>query len=249
MVNILAIVPFAGSESLVSMTEDCIRQLLASTAAIGFHLSVLAVNNKAQRNLNIDECIGAGKPHWVDEIDELEMEHNVGFGEAINRGIGYWEQASALKPDFYLLVNNDLQFPDPDWLKELLAATEGRAICSPCTDITATPEATADGRRNAGPIRSAQVSAFCWLVPSIVSRVLTERFGWAMFPPMFTNYGSDDATAAALRYIYGPKPFKVVPRSWVRHLKAQTARQFGIRAGDPEVLKRLANWKRANKLK
>lgn len=237
--NITAIVPFTGDEELVQMTEDCIRQFMACRMPMGVHVKVVAVNNGACRGIRMpvtdNPCFDPPSEHRIVE--------RVGFGPAVNAAI---ETNGA---DAYLVMNNDLQFPDPEWFSELLIeGTPGLMVSAPCTDITATPEAVQQGPVDKAPTIIGQVSAYCWLLSAKVTKVLQERFGWPLFSSLFPNYGSDDATAAALRRIYGPRPFRLVHRSWVRHLKGRTTRRFGLKAGDSQVLKQLADWKRKNKL-
>lgn len=233
--NILAIVPYAGSKKLVRMTEEMVRwfTVCAKERIDEGQLRIVAINNAA------DGQIPTALVDWHGYNDT-----NEGFGRAVNLAI-----MRELRPsDSHVLVlNNDLEFPDTSWLEKLLEAREGELVLSPCTDVTATKEAVAEGARDIEPFRSVQVSAFCWLVPTSIIRKLKKKFGFPLFHPDFTNYGSDDVTAACLRSFLS-KPFKVVPRSWVRHKKAQTANELGVKAGEPELLRRIANFKRARKL-
>jgi hypothetical protein len=145
-------------------------------------------------------------------------------------------------------LNNDLQFPDHKWLLHLLNEVEGNLVLSPTTDITASPDARAEGPVEEAPIRSSQVSAFCWLVPVATIKKIRKKFGFPLFHPDFSNYGSDDVSGGILRSLVSRKPFKVVPRSFVRHLKAQTANELGVKPGQPEVLQRIRNFFRAHRL-
>lgn len=233
--NILAIVPYAGSLKLVRMTEAMVRAftVCAKERIDEGQLRIVAINNAA------DGQIPTALLDWHGYNDT-----NEGFGRAVNLAI-----ARELRPsDSHVLVlNNDLEFPDTSWLEKLLAEVEGELVLSPCTDITATKEAVAEGPRDADPMRLNQVSAFCWLVPTSIIRQLRKKFGFHLFHPDFSNYGSDDVTAACLRS-FRSKPFKLVPRSFVRHLKARTANELGVKAGEPELLRRIANYKRARRL-
>lgn len=233
--NILAITPYAGSKKLVRMTEEMVRSftVCAKQRIDEGQLRIVAINNAA------DGQIPTALVDWHGYNDT-----NEGFGNAVNLAI-----KRELRPsDSHVLVlNNDLEFPDTSWLEHLLAAVEGELVLSPCTDITATPEARQEGPQPLDPHRSKQVSAFCWLVPTQIITRLKKKFGFPLFHPDFSNYGSDDVTAACLRS-FNSKPFKVVPRSWVRHKKAQTANELGVKAGEPELLRRIANFKRARRL-
>lgn len=254
--TILAITPYTGSERLVRMTESMLAQFadIVTNGLHGMLFDVVAVDNAASR------------PQKHPVTWHPHMEKNVGFGNAINFAIEREiieppklkavnirtgkTTSIARKVDItdVLLLNNDLQFPDPNWLRELLAARDGRHVLSPCTDVTATAGAVNDKAYDVDPRPHREVSAFCWLVPIKAIFDLRKKFGFNLFHPDFTNYGSDDVTAACLRGLYGSKPFKIVPRSFVRHLKAQTANELGVKAGTPELLRRIANFKRARRL-
>lgn len=239
--NIIAIVPFTGSEKLVAMTEDCIEQLLEAQLPLGVKLRIVAVNNAASRKLK--------EFHFANPVHELDSDKNYGFGVGVNRGIDYALYGEQWPVDAFLIVNNDLKFPNRDWLTELIRSYEPPYVLSPRTDITATVEACHQSAADKPPTRCQEVSAFCWLVPLRVINAIIARWDWPLFCPQFTNYGSDDATAAILRSLYGGTPFKVVHTSWVKHLKAQTANELHVKAGTEELLKDLKAWKRAHKLK
>jgi hypothetical protein len=233
--NILAVVPYAGSKKLVKMTEAMVRSLTECAGPMidEGKFRIVAINN------NADGQIPTALVDWHGYNDT-----NEGFGNAINLAI-----KRELRPsDTHVLVlNNDLTFPHTSWLQELIAEAETDVVCAPCTDVTATREAIAEGPRDLDPLRVLQVSAFCWLVPRQSIVMLRKKFGFDLFHPDFSNYGSDDVTAACLRSIKS-KPFKIVPRSWVHHEKAQTANELGVKPGTPELLRRIANFKRARRL-
>ena len=252
--SILAVTPYTGSEKLVKMTERMLKTFGEITFSTNEQIRIVAVNNAASRPIKIGLC------QW-----HCHMDSNVGFGNAINFAIlreiieppklKIVDNEGKSKPfvqrmdiTHVLVLNNDLEFPDPNWLSVLLAQRDGDLVLSPCTDITATAEARAEGARDLDPIRHAQVSAFCWLVPVSTIMKLRRKFGVSLFHPNWSNYGSDDVTAAMLRSIISKKPFKIVPRSFVRHLKAQTANELGVKAGTPELLRSIANFKRSHRL-
>jgi hypothetical protein len=248
--NIIAITPFTGSEKLVAMTEDCITSLMLSNVPAGVNIRIIAVNNKASRGLKLDELNEiANRSPGFHPIDELPEDKNFGFGVGVNRGLDYALIAERRECDHVLVFNNDLQFPKADWLTHLLRQVEDPYVLSPRTNVTATVEACHDGPEEKEAQRVREVSAFCWLVPRRIIRMLDTRWGWPLFCPMFTNYGSDDATAAVLRAVYGSTPFKIVHKSWVRHLKAQTANELLVKAGTKELLTDLKRWKQGNRLK
>lgn len=254
LAKVLAITAYAGSKKLVKMTEEMLTNFAQCALETIDEVTTIAINNKA------DTSIKRGLVDW-----HAFNETNEGFGRAINLAIqreiieppntkiiDHAGKATSmgLKSDYthVLVLNNDLQFPDHRWLLHLLSECEGNLVLSPTTDITATPDARAEGPVDEAPIRSSQVSAFCWLVPVAVIHKIRKKFGWNLFHPDFSNYGSDDVTGAVLRTLVARQPFKVVRRAWVKHLKAQTANELGVRAGDPAVLQRIKNFKRAHRL-
>jgi len=250
--NVIAITPFTGSEKLVAMTERCISTMLATDVPKGVKVRIIAVNNKASRRLDLDALnfiIESQKLEGFEPVDELVDDKNYGFGVGVNRGIDYALIAEKRECDHVLVFNNDLEFNQRDWLYHLLREVEARYVLSPRTDVTATVEACHPEPADKPAQRVAEVSAFCWMVPRPVIEMIDKRWGWPLFCPMFTNYGSDDATASILRATYGGTPFKVVHRAWVKHLKAQTANELLVKAGTKELLTDLKRWKQGNRLK
>jgi hypothetical protein len=245
--TILVVTPYAGSEKLVRMTERMLDDFGEISNPLhqgidGLDFWVVAINNAAERPIKTPVA-------WHGHFPV-----NEGFGVAVNLAIRreVFDVKKHLNPEHHvtdvLVLNNDLEFPDKAWLKKLLDARDGRHVLSPCTDITATKMAVAECAHDLDPVMADQVSAFCWLVPVPVIEQLRKRYGFELFSPEFTNYGSDDITGACLRRIIGQKPFKVVQRSWVKHKKAQTANELGIKAGTPDLLLRIRNWKRNRRL-
>lgn len=246
--KILVAVAYAGSKKLVEMTNEMLRSFAdcATFAAMQAEFVVVAINNKADKD--IDKTLVA----W-----HAWNETNEGFGRAISLAIEreVFNMDKAGTPQNYthvLVLNNDLVFDHRLWLYELLRVAavpiDPALTLVPCTDVTATKDAVAAGPREIEPFRVAQASAFCWLVPVPVVKKIRKKFGFTLFHPDFSNYGSDDVTGAILRSLVSAKPFKIVPRSWVKHLKAQTANELGVKAGTKELLQRIANFKRTRRL-
>tara|TARA_R110000803_G_scaffold48198_10_gene100114 strand:- start:8591 stop:9292 length:702 start_codon:yes stop_codon:yes gene_type:complete len=232
--RICAITVYAGSEPLVEMTESMLKQF---RECHGFKGKLMAFNNGAARS--IDQKL----VDW-----QGESPTNLGFGKAVNWLI---EMALFVDPteqfSHVLVLNNDLEFPERSWLVELLKEAKGTLVLSPCTDRTATKEALAKRGFDKPPIRCGQVSAFCWLVPVDVIKSIRAQYGYNLFDPDFFAYGEDDYAGAVLRKKFNRQPFKVVPRSWVRHLKGKTGKEMGMGGGMPKNLALLA--KKVKKLR
>jgi hypothetical protein len=237
MNDILAVTPYTGSEKLVAMTARMLQETFLSWP----FAQIVAVANKPSRLLNKDELPG----HAM----QIQLATNEGFGPGVNAAIRFLNWKGDL-----LVLNNDLSFPQRGWVQHLRdeQARDDQDnltyVYAPRTNCTATPEACKDGSEDKPAQRVREISAYCWLVPAKVLRALRERGRFELFPPEFPNYGSDNAAAAWLRFLFGKTPFKVVHRAFVKHAKGQTAKETGDRPGDPKVLKRLAQYMRSEGL-
>jgi hypothetical protein len=244
---ILALTVVAGSKKLVKMTNEMLRQLSNCMVFDVDPMRVVVFHNGCDGDVDKDLV---DFRYWSDK-------GNIGFGQAVNLLIERelfdapkaGGQGDDVKFTHVLVLNNDLEFPDKEWLRELLSEREGNLVLSPCTDNTATREAISNGRRNVDPIRVSQCSAFCWLVPVPVIHALRRKMGFNLFDPDFFAYGEDDYTGAVLRRYLDKRPFKVVPRSWVRHLKAKTGAEMKLHGGMKENLEMLRRKMRARGLK
>lgn len=216
---ILAITVYAGSKELVQMTEDMLQVFMHQKAKLDEEVVVTAVCNGAERP------VAKGYADHRTFFDE-----NVGFGKAVNKTI---EIAIACGDQFtdVLVMNNDLEFPNEDWLRQLIEARDGKRVVSPMTDKTAAKSARSKGPINKSPFQAAHVSAFCWLVPRSVISMFRGRYRYPLFDPDFFAYGEDDLAAAIMRKWIAPKPFTVVPRAWVRHLRNKTGKEMGLKGG------------------
>lgn len=220
--TILAITVYAGSKKLVQMTEDMLQVFQRIRGTIDEKIDLVAVNNGAARQIDS----GLADLHTTND-------ENVGFGKAINRTIAV-SLGNGEKWTDVLILNNDLEFQHEDWLRHLVAARDGKRVVAPCTDRTASRVSVSAGPINKDPFLANHVSAYCWLVPRRVISLFRGRFRYELFDPDFFAYGEDDLACAIMRKHIDPKPFIVVPRSWVKHLKAQTGTEMGLRGGMPE---------------
>lgn len=211
MGDVVAVTCYTGGEELCSMTERMLRSLTVPAFAVG-----QGVDRQADTH--------ARHIHAV-------TRHNAGFALGINRAI---ELARMHFPDakHVLVLNNDLEFPDPHWIDELLAQADGKHVVTPVTDKTGYKVAEWPGP-SAGTTMAEMVGAFCWLVPTLICEKLRRDYGFWLFDPDFHfAYGEDDYTAAIFRKkLIGPKPFRVVHSSFVRHLRSQTAGPMKIDRG------------------
>lgn len=233
---ILVITVYAGSEELVAMTERMLHQLNRQRGTIEEDLRVVAVCNGAVRQVE----------RGLADFNSF-MDKNVGFGNAVNTAIKVEisnEGAGFTRFTDVLVMNNDLDLEDDRWLSQLVKARNGKCVISPMTDRTATKAACSPHAIDKEPFRTDQVSAFCWLVPRAIIKMFKGRYGYPLFDPDFFAYGEDDLAGAIMRKHCSAKPFVIVPRSWVRHLKGKTGAEMGMKGGMPDKLKLLAAKKR-----
>lgn len=206
-VKVLAVTCFTGGADLRDMTDEMLASLVGCIPE-GVDLKSAVVGQGTEYMLQASEpCV----LYW----DEPE---NKGFGFGMNKAI---DTSADWDPDYVLCLNNDLQFPRKNWLKELLRAASPDHICVPATNKSAIMVQT--GPVNREPLRLQEMSAYCWLVPFRWCQWLKEHHGFWLFDEEFGSYGEDNYTAFLLSKVYGKKIFRYVRRSWVRHLRGRTA--------------------------
>ena len=146
---------------------------------------------------------------------------NVGFAFGMNLAISH----SHTEPDFVLCLNNDLQFPHKNWLRKLIDIAEQapNQVLVPATDSAAIRVQRGPESKPSFPVQ--ENSAYCWLVPFAWCQFLNETYGFWLFDEDFAPaYGEDNWTAFLLSKEFGPRVFRYVPRSFVKHLRARTSR-------------------------
>ena len=210
--KVLAVTCYTGGEELCHMTDHCLRSLQdcvpktvemeISVTAQGAALSTLTEMSASYLHVS---------------------EKNISFAYGMNRAIELAVKCE-VQPDYVLCFNNDLQFPNRGWLRKLVDVAEQlpNRVVVPATDKAAI-------RVQPGPTSQLsedvqEMSAYCWLIPFEWCKMLKERYGFWLFCEEFAPaYGEDNYTAFLLSKHYGPKVFRFVPRSWVKHLKGRTA--------------------------
>jgi len=202
--KILAITCYTGGEDLVQMTERCVESLWSCKSFM--KMDIFAIGQGVTRA----QFESAGTVH--------PKNHGFAWGmnEAIQDGVTEFG-----RPDYVLCFNNDLEFPDPNWLQLLLEAARSDRITVPVTDKTALHKQARAVDKPSFDVQEA--SAYCWLVPFEWCLFLKQFYGWWLFDPEFFAFGEDNKTAWLLSKAYGPKVFRMVPRSFVKHLRHQTS--------------------------
>lgn len=206
--KILAVTCYTGDEALCDMTEAMLIGL--HRTAKNHELSVAVVGQGASRAMS---------SHLVAFQDSLP--ENVGFAYGMNRaieiGVVQW------KPDYVLCLNNDLMFPQSDWLGVLIRNARTDKVTSPVTDNTALHAQR--GPNALSPLEVEELSAYCWLIPFSMCEALKKDHGFWLFSEDFAPaYGEDNWTAYLLRKQLGGNIFKLIRRSFVKHLRGRTAK-------------------------
>jgi GT2 family glycosyltransferase len=104
---------FNGNE----ITDKCVTSVLERTTYPRNRLRVLVVDDGST-----DGSVNFFRQRFHDQIELLEMERNVGFIEANNAGIAY--ALERYEPDYVMLLNNDTEVVQVDWLTRLVDTAE-----------------------------------------------------------------------------------------------------------------------------
>jgi len=146
----------------------------------------------------------------------------VGMNEALKAGLREMRE-----PDAVLCLNNDIEMPDPSWLQELVNELEDKAVLCPKTNYTSVNEQRASAPQDKDPIFHGVTPGLCWLMPwPVVVEVRTHPgMDGKLFPDDLGGraWGEDNYTAGVIRTKVNPIPFKIVARSWLKHLGAKTS--------------------------
>lgn len=215
--KVLAVTCFTGGEELAAMTQDCLLKLADCVPkGVEFKTSLLA-----QGWTVLPTC-----PIGTLSLAPENIGFAYGMNQAINNGAKTWWPDD---PDFVLCFNNDLQFPNKGWLRKLIDIAEQAPdqILVPATDSAAIRIQSGPRSKPSFPVQES--SAYCWLVPFAWCQWLKETHGFWLFDEDFAPaYGEDNWTAFLLSKQFGPKVFRYVPRSFVKHLRARTSRTVKI---------------------
>lgn len=131
-------------------------------------------------------------------------------------------------PEAVLCLNNDLEFPDPLWFRKLIEEPLDKVLV-PTTNFTACNEQRAEGPVDADPIDLPSTPAVCWLLPWAACEVLFKHsggYGKLFREDIGMAWGEDGFASAALQRDFDPNPYRIVPRSFVRHLGERTSSQI-----------------------
>jgi hypothetical protein len=212
-VNLLAVTCYTGGEELCHMTDHCLRSL-QDCVPKGVEMVVAVTAQGAEMNTLTE--MSATYIHLAPE--------NVGFAYGMNRAIQMSVRCESEAPDWVLCFNNDLLFPQKDWLRNLLeiAVHPTDQILVPATDSAAIRVQPGLRNKNSFPVQ--EMSAYCWLVPFAWCQWLKKTHGFWLFSEDFgVAYGEDNWTSFLFSKQFGPKVFRYVPRSFVKHLRARTS--------------------------
>ncbi len=202
--RVLAVTCYTGSRELCDMTTVMLTGLKKTVKNAELKVSVTAQ--------------GAARP--LPHLDcQTVYPENVSFAFGMNRAI---EQGLDFKPDYVLCLNNDLEFPQANWFTELAKVARSYRVVCPATDKTALY--AQKGPVSMGSMPVDEMSAYCWMVPFHVCETLHEQYGFWLFCEEFKPaYGEDNWTAYLIAKLLGAKPFRVVRRSFVKHLRRKTS--------------------------
>ena len=161
--KVLAVTCYTGGKELCVMTETMLKEL--------------------QLTSDCRVAVTVQGADWV--VKQADFVHvsveNVGFAYGINRAIDLAVRTE--KPDYILVLNNDLRFPRLDWFVWLMKAAGPDYITCPVTDQTALHAHPASVA--VAPLDVEELSAYCWLVPFGLCEFLKKEYGFWLFSEDF----------------------------------------------------------------
>lgn len=226
-INILAITCWTGGKAEARMTDRMIKDVEAAAGLIDANLFF--------------SVVGQGTTARIREAEEIVVAKNEGFAKGMNRAF----REAPLKGQLTLCINNDIEAPDRSWLRELLNEIEFRRILCPTTNFTGVNEQRADKATQNKAFNHPAAPAVCWLMPQVITGILGQHLGvGTIFPEDLGGraWGEDTYVAGFLRDVLDPKPFRIVPRAWIRHLGERTSRRIPVKErmkATKEAFKRL----------
>ena len=218
--NLLAITCYAGGKEYLGMTQKMLSDLSDSLGAANanqlldrWQISVLAQGIR-----------GCKWPEITNYTTFEEVAKNVGYAFGMNRA---FKNGVADLPDYdaVLCLNNDIEMPNKGWLAELLFEyVEDRILC-PKTNYTSVNEQRATKPEDKPPLDHGVTPAVCWLMPRPVVAAITGHLKGKLFPEDLGGraWGEDNYTSGVVRTKVNRRPFRIVPRSWIKHLGAKTS--------------------------
>lgn len=222
--NLLAITCYAGGKEYLGMTQKMLSDLRDSLGAANanhlldrWQISVLA---QGIRGCEWPEITKAKNSLITFEEVPKNLGYAFGMNMAFVNGVADFPDYDAV-----LCLNNDIEMPNKGWLGELLSEyVEDRILC-PKTNYTSVNEQRATRPENKDPFDHGVTPAVCWLMPRPVVEAILKHLKGKLFPEDLGGraWGEDNYTAGVVRTKVNRRPFKIVPRSWIKHLGARTS--------------------------
>jgi hypothetical protein len=219
--KLLAITCWCGDQSYATMTSKMLHDLVASlgiTELEDWRIAMVAQGTTPNATVILP-------PNTRDRFSLVQRGHNDGFAVGMNKALEAGLRKMQ-KPDVVLCLNNDMEMPHTTWLKELLVELQADAVLCPKTNYTSVNEQRAAGPEDKPAHFHGVTPGLCWLMPFGVVQAVQEHLGdGKLFPDDLGGraWGEDNYTAGVIRTKIRPAPFKIVPRSWIRHLGAKTS--------------------------
>jgi hypothetical protein len=218
--KLLAITCWTGGPPFADMTAKMLTDLVASIEEAEIEeWTIAALTQGAKLDAMLILPVAPG--HWALVTEARNRGFAFGMNKALNKGL-----SELREPDVVLCLNNDLEMPHVNWLKELLTELQTDAVLCPKTNYTSVNEQRAAGPEDKPAYFHGVTPAMCWLMPMGVVKVVQEHLGDKMLFPEDLGglaWGEDNYTAGVIRTKVNRRPFKIVPRSWIRHLGAKTS--------------------------
>jgi hypothetical protein len=216
--KLLVITCWCGGQEYADMTAKMLADLQASIPeGVDWRLGLFSQG--------VPDGVTLLLPEGMSKITEQQSaERNHGFAVGMNRALA--AGLEYFKPDYVLCINNDVEMPDIEWLDILLNEWESGHILCPTSNYTSVHEQRRQAKEDSDPIYHGVTPALCWLLPIAIVNAIQGHLGKGkLFPEDLGGraWGEDNYTSGVVRTLVNPVPFKIVPRSWIKHLGAKTS--------------------------
>lgn len=222
--RVLTITCMTGGVRERNMTEQLMVQLENGYNAADCHGSVVCVLQGTHEHitsplpLRVPPAVRYRTPRFGT---------NKGFARGMNAAL--FAGAFDEKFDAVLCINNDVEPPEGGrWLDRLLRELwfNPDKVIVPTTNYTGVKEQERQLPTTEEPFDLPETPAVCWLLSwHVCERVFARSKPLQLFREDFGPAWGEDTYASALlrKVLDDPKPFRVVPEAWIKHIGAVTS--------------------------
>ena len=169
--KLLAITCWCGDQPYADMTAKMLTDLVESLKVADlddWKIGVLSQGTTPDAMLTLPEAKGC----WALTSEAKNKGFAFGMNAALAKGL-----AELREPDVVLCLNNDIEMPHVNWLRELLAELQDDAVLCPTTNYTSVTEQRAKCPQDRDAFFHGVTPGLCWLMPWPVVQTIQKHFG------------------------------------------------------------------------